>query len=110
MGLSVLLKNWERNSNSADMQPYVAHFISTLCNHLESWGYCSNPGEGETKLEWRLSQNHPANKKRGRTGTHIARGISVFRSDMLPRYREVKACIMKLRKIELKVVYLHTHL
>lgn len=62
------------------------------------------------KQNWRLSQNHPANKKRGRTGTHIARGISVFRSDMLPRYREVKACIMKLRKIELKVVYLHIHL
>lgn len=32
-----LSENWERNNNSADMQPYVALFIPTSCNSLESW-------------------------------------------------------------------------
>lgn len=63
MGLSVLLKNWERNSSSADMLPYVAHVILTPCHHLESCTYYSHPREGEICLEWKLSQNHPASKE-----------------------------------------------
>ena len=61
------------------MQPYVAVFIPTSCNSLESWDYCPLPGEGETEAGGEdLSKISQQARGRAEAGTHILRGISVF--------------------------------
>ena len=82
--LFTLLENWERNNNSADMQPCVALFIPASCNSLESWDYC--PGEGETEAgsEDRSKITQQA-RGRAEAGTHVLGGIlPPTHSDTLP--------------------------